>query len=372
MADILDDDPTVIQRILDHIDNNTTDLLDEVWREPVANYTSLERYQGELTRVMRRTATPFCPSAAIPEPGCYVARDAAQTPLVAVRGQDGVARVFFNACRHRGAKVVSDGVGQRASLSCRYHAWTYGLDGQLRGVPHEYGFPCLDKGEHGLVPVKTIERNGLVYVTQQGEAEPDTAIPDFFGPEWRLIDVTEDVINANWKVVIEGILEGYHIRSTHAETFYPRQFDNLTLIQPFGRNTRMTFPYRNIERFRHVPAAERKTSGVLSHVYHLFPNTAVSTFPTHHSLTVFEPLAIDRTLMVSYHLCDRKEGSEEFKAVQTGRDFVVAGVKEDGEVQASIQSGFKTPANDVLTFGLFEGGIMRFHKHVAAALSELG
>ncbi|MCF8509471.1 MAG: hypothetical protein K9G83_12080, partial [Hyphomonadaceae bacterium] len=73
MADTLDDDPAVIQRILDHIDNNTTDVLDEVWREPVANYTSPERYQGELTRVMRRTATPFCPSAAIPEPGCYVA-----------------------------------------------------------------------------------------------------------------------------------------------------------------------------------------------------------------------------------------------------------------------------------------------------------
>jgi hypothetical protein len=130
----------------------------------------------------------------------------------------------------------------------------------------------------------------------------------------------------------------------------------------------MTFPYRNIERFRNVPAAERRVSGVLSHVYHLFPNTAVSTFPTHQSLTIFEPLAIDRTLMVGYQLCDRKEGSEEFKAVQAGRDFVLAGVKEDGEVQASIQSGLKTPANDVLTFGLFEGGIMRFHKHVAAAL----
>lgn len=369
MTDALADEAAVIQRILDHIDNGTTDLLDEVWREPVANYISPERYADEL-KVMRRTATPFCPSAAIPEPGCYVARDAAQTPLVAVRGQDGVARVFLNVCRHRGAKVAPDGIGRKAALTCRYHAWTYGLDGGLRGVPHEYGFPCLDKGEHGLAPVKSTERNGLVYVTLEGEAEPDPAIPDFFGPEWRLLDVTEQVIKANWKVVVEGILEGYHIRSTHAETFYPRQFDNLTLIEPFGRNTRMTYPYRNIERFRNAPAAERKVSGVLTHVYHLFPNTAVSTFPTHHSLTIFDPVAIDRTRMIGYQLCNREEGSENFAAVKAGRDFVVDGVAEDNDVQETVQSGFVTRANDVLTFGRFEGGIMRFHKQLAAALGD--
>ncbi|MDT9110839.1 Rieske 2Fe-2S domain-containing protein, partial [Escherichia coli] len=90
-------------RILDHIDNETTDLGETCWREPVANYRSPARLDLELERVFRRTPTPFCPSAALLEPGSYVARDAAGVPLLAVRGVDGNVRVFRNACRHRGA-----------------------------------------------------------------------------------------------------------------------------------------------------------------------------------------------------------------------------------------------------------------------------
>ena len=112
MADFLDGDSSVIQRVLDHIDNNTTDLADEIWREPVANYTSPERYQAELTRVMRRTATPFCPSAAIPEPGCYVAREAAQTPLVAVRGQDGGEHVHQDENADHDSRLELHHVGE--------------------------------------------------------------------------------------------------------------------------------------------------------------------------------------------------------------------------------------------------------------------
>ena len=60
---------------------------------------------------------------------------------------------------------------------------------------------------------------------------------------------------ANWKIVVEGFLEGYHIRSTHRETFYPVQFDNLNVVETFGRNSRIAFPYRRINKLRDVPPA---------------------------------------------------------------------------------------------------------------------
>lgn len=370
MSTALADEPTVIARVLAHIDAETTDLGEGVWREPVANYLSPERFEGEL-RVMRRTPTPFCPSIALPEAGSYVARDAAMTPILAVRGQDGKVRAFRNACRHRGAQLMADGSGCKAALTCRYHAWTYSLDGALRGVPHEHGFPGLDKSRHGLVPVGCVELNGIVFVTQDGGATPDPdEIPDMFGPEWRLIGAGEQAIDTNWKVVTEGVLEGYHIRATHPETFYPRQYDNLTLVEPFGRrNTRVTFPYQAIERLRAAPREQQKTSGVLTHVYHLFPNASVATFPTHRSLTIFEPAGIDRTRTVSYTLVNRPDDDSQRTAIQKGRDFVTEGVNEDRDVQLAVQRGFATRANEVLTFGLFEGGIRRLHQHLAEALA---
>src|SRR3954468_11560059 len=90
------DDTAVVRRVFDHLDHGTTDLADDSWREPVANYHSPERLQREIEQVLRRYPTPFCPSAALIEPGSFIAREAAGTALVAVRGHDGVARVFRN------------------------------------------------------------------------------------------------------------------------------------------------------------------------------------------------------------------------------------------------------------------------------------
>src|SRR5262249_12859680 len=104
----LADDHTVIQRILDHIDNRTTDVCASSWRELVATYLSEERLAAEL-RVLRRFPVAFCPSASLPESGSYLARNAALTPILAVRGSDGRVRAFRNACRHRGTQVAEGG-----------------------------------------------------------------------------------------------------------------------------------------------------------------------------------------------------------------------------------------------------------------------
>ena len=365
MSTSLADDPTVIARLLDHIDRKTTDLSEEVWLEPVEHYLSPQRFEAEL-RVMRALPTPFCPSAALPEAGSYVARTAALTPILAVRGNDGEVRAFRNACRHRGAQLV-EGSGCNKAFTCRYHAWTYGRDGQLRGIPHEHGFPGLDRAEHGLVPIRTVERHGLVFVTQKGdgaEAAGENAMPDYFGRQWRMLSTVEQVFELNWKIFVDGLLEGYHIRSTHARTFYPRQYDNTNVVELFGRNTRVSYPYRVIEKLRHTPAEARRAAGVMTQLNHLFPNVSIATFPTHMTMAVVEPLAVDRTRLVTYFLSDRPDE----EAIRKARDFVTAGTAEDRDMGLAIQRGLASGANQAFTFGLFEGGSRHFHRNLAAAM----
>ena len=100
------DDSAVVERILGHIRNRTTDMGAKVWREPVDNYCSEKRFAAEL-KMLRRSTTPFCPSAALPEKGSYVAREAAGVPILVARGEDGKVRAFRNACRHRGMQVAT-------------------------------------------------------------------------------------------------------------------------------------------------------------------------------------------------------------------------------------------------------------------------
>jgi phenylpropionate dioxygenase-like ring-hydroxylating dioxygenase large terminal subunit len=371
MTTSLSDDPSVVQRILDHIDGQTTDLSEETWREPVANYRSEERFAAEMALVLRRHPAAFCPSAALPEAGSYVARDAAGTPILAVRGGDGEVRAFRNACRHRGTQLAA-GAGCEKAFVCRYHGWTYGLDGRLRHVPHEHGFPGLDKTTRGLVPVDTVERQGVVFVTQERPGPSLDQLPPLIPPGHRQVAFTEREMPVNWKILVESFLEGYHIRSTHAQTFYPVQFDNLNVVETFGRNNRVTFPYRAINKLRAVPPGERSAAGKLTYVYHLFPNVMVATFPgSVIIMAVLEPLAVDRTMFLTYVLADRGEpGGEASAAAQRGADLIAAGGAEDAAMSRAVQQGLASGANEFFEFGRFEGAIGHFHRTLHAALCD--
>jgi phenylpropionate dioxygenase-like ring-hydroxylating dioxygenase large terminal subunit len=371
---ILLDDQSVVQQILKHIDKQTTDLGEATWREPVEHYLSDQRFAAELAMI-RRHLTPFCPSAALPEIGSYLARDAAGTPILAVRGSDGVVQAFRNACRHRGTQLA-EGSGCEKAFVCRYHGWTYGLDGRLRHVPHKYGFPGLDQDTRGLAPIRTLEVQGLVFVSQRESYLADVCLddlPPLISSCHRLIRTNELEVEANWKILAEGFLEGYHIRPTHRDTFYPVQFDNLNVVETFGRNDRIAFPYRRINKLRNVPPMERTADGMLTYVYHLFPNVMVATFPTNITTFILEPLAIDRTLLVTYTLSDRRdEATETDVDFKRANDFVSAGAAEDRAVACAIQQGLKSGANDFFEFGRFESAIGHFHRSLDAALEETG
>ena len=371
------DDQSVAQRVLDHIANGTTDVGQEVWREPVVNYRSEQRLAAEIEQVLRRSPTPFCPSAALPEVGSYVAREAAGVPIVVVRGVDGEVRAFRNACRHRGMQVAS-GSGCTRAFVCRYHGWTYNLEGRLRHIPHEEGFPGFDKDTHPLVPVVATERLGLVFVTQDepapGDDDPLGGLTRLIEPDQRLFATAEREFEVNWKLLLEGFIEGYHIKSTHPESFLPYGFDNLNVIDRFGRNSRVTYPFQRIKKLTKVPARERRVEGLLTYVYQLFPNVLITVLSRHTNVVILEPLAIDRTRQITYTLTN--DGGDDPAALAEARrdaEFVgTTGAAEDRAVVEAIQRGLGSGANDAFTFGHFESAIVHFHRALTVALRQAG
>ena len=370
MAQLLTDHE-ITERVLAHIANRTTDVGDELWREPVENYRSHERFEAEMERVLRRTHAAFCPSDALPEVGSFVAREAAGRPIVAVRGQDGVARAFQNVCRHRGMRIASER-GCTKAFVCPYHGWTYELDGRLRHIPHAEGFPGLDKGSHGLAPLDTVERHGLVFVSQaKNAAEADLAgLPEIIGKGQKIYATSARETEANWKIVLEGFLEGYHIRATHPESFFPYGFDNLNVIEQIGPHSRVTFPFRRIEKLAALPPHERRVVGFVTFVYHIFPNALITVLSNHTNLLVLEPLSVDRTSVVSYSLTNRTGNlAEALEAAERDAHFTAIGANEDRAVVSAIQRGVASDANESFVFGRFESAIVHFHKTLDAALA---
>ena len=363
----------IFDRVFDHIDNGTTDLGTVQWHEPVEHYTSQSRYEQEIA-LLRQRPVVFCPSAAIPDAGSYISRTAAGTPLLVVRDNDLQVRAFINACRHRGMKVAS-GEGCTRTFSCPYHGWTYNLDGSLRGVPGEAAFPDLDKETSGLREVFAAEKGGLIYVQQEGEPRLetlDTAL-DFFEPSQSFFYKSDTVDEANWKLLTETLLEGYHIKSLHRESFYPFGLDNINVVESYGQNSRVIYPFKRIEKLRSVARDKRKIEGSATLVYHLFPNVSVSVLSKHTSVTVIEPLSPTRTQMFSYAIKHADQNGVEISDEDAMRDvdFVnQSGQEEDRAAARDIQETVTTSANSHLTFGYYEKAIVSFHQQLHNELRE--
>ena len=242
-------------------------------------------------------------------------------------------------------------------------------------MPHEHGFPGLDRGESGLVPVACEERLGLVFVTQApaaaGAASALEGLPTLIAPEQRMLASNVGEIGVNWKVYLEGFIEGYHIRATHPKSFYPYGYDNLNVVEHCGANSRVTYPFRRIQRLADVPPDARRVDGLLTYVYHLFPNALVTVLSHHTNLVVLEPVAVDRTRLVNYSLTNRGSDARDAAAAQRDVQFVnQTGGAEDLAIVLAIQRSIGSGANEFFTFGHFEAAITHFHKTLDAALAS--
>ena len=365
------DETALAERIFEHIDAGTTDLGDTVWREPVSHYLSQERFEAECA-LIRRYPTPLCPSAALPEQGSYLARMAAGNPIVVTRDSDGMVRAFINACRHRGMQVA-EGSGCAKALSCPYHGWTYGLDGSLKGIPGQSGFPELDRSEHGLKAVAAIERGGIIYVQQEGDIDPRrlTHALDYFAPNQPLFDQKVLTDSANWKLLYETLMEGYHIKSLHRESFYPFGYDNLNVVETFGPHSRVVYPFQRIEQLREVPPSDRSLTGLVTSVYMLFPNASISVLSKHTNLVILEPVSPTESQWVIYSLINTASDGKPFELEDAKRDAAFvndSGQEEDRAAAAAIQRTLASGANSHLTFGHFEKAIVHFHQRLAEYL----
>lgn len=374
------DDRDIVRRIFAHIDAGTTDE-GEAWREPVQNYLDPRRFADELD-MLRSFPSVYLPSAALPKAGGHVERVSFGVPLFAVRGRDGRARVFRNSCRHRGMALV-EGPGCAQALVCRYHGWTYRLDGALSHVPHAEAFPGLDMSTRGLVEVESREVDGLIVIgplqaPRRGAGAAMAALTD--GSPWRdkllpaqrLVVVRPTVRAMNWKVLVEQFLEGYHIRTTHKDTFYPIQYDDLNVVETFGPNTRITFPYKNIERLRERPESTWTVGHRVTYVYHLFPNVMVATFPNQVLVITIDPIDVDHTTvtiyaMVTPEVLDR--AATDPATSEGARNLLNDGGIEDNEMSEGVQRGLRAGANEFVEFGTHESAIGRFHANLDERLA---
>lgn len=351
-------------------------------RVPVARYTDEAMAQDER-RLLHRHPQPVAAGASLATPGAWLSLTYIGVPLLLVRQENGQVQAFLNVCRHRGARVVPEGSGSEArAFVCPYHAWTYKPDGALRGVPESFGFPCLKQEESGLRRLATVERAGVVWVLLDAalaDSDPGAALGALMDNLESLAGLRTPVafaprsyvVEANWKLLVDGSFEAYHFKVAHRETIAHMFMNNMQIVDEFALNRRL---YLVKSKFpQDQPAADGfdpRRYGNLT--YFFFPNTTILVQPDHAQLSSLEPLGPTRTRVHELTLIPEAPASEK---AQAHWDANVAlyrrTLAEDYALAESIQAGLASGANDALSFGTFEYSAPRFHAQLHAQLAAL-
>ena len=206
-----------------------------VTRIPFRLFSDPEIYALEQQRIFRGPVWHFlCLEIDVAKPGDYRTTFVGETPVVVTRDQDGDVHAMVNRCAHKGALVCLKERGNQQTMSCIYHAWTYDLQGKLKGVAFRNGLrgkggmPAdFDPGEHRLEPLRVEVYCGLVFGTFSPATEP---LAEFLGEmtrrhiernlgrPLRLLGFHSQVIHNNWKLYAENLRDSYHATLLH--TFY--------------------------------------------------------------------------------------------------------------------------------------------------------
>ena len=192
---------------------------------PKSVYTSAEFATLEQTHIFARDWLCVGRADALQSPGDYLTTEISGEPVIVLRDREGQLRGLSNVCRHRMSTLL-EGRGHVRAITCPYHAWTYNLDGSLRGAPAMTLNESFCKDAIALPQIRVENWLGWIMVTLNPDA-PSPSVPlagvadlvGYLGMETYTETFREEFRWAtNWKVLAENFMESYHLPACHAGT----------------------------------------------------------------------------------------------------------------------------------------------------------
>jgi len=368
---------TLARRALARYRERGTDQADTPMPLPVSAYLDTERYAHEIEHCFKRLPMAIALSLELEGTSTYRAMKILDTPVLVVRGRDGVARAFLNVCRHRGAQVVPDGTGTGLQFSCPYHAWVYDDRGALASMYGESTFGALERSERGLRELTCTEAAGLIWVclTPGIAFDIDDWLCDF-RIELETLDLENwhlhaerDIPGPGWKVVWDGYLEAYHHNSLHQDTVGKFTIGNLVVHDTYGPHQRITFGRKSLKDLMDQPEEKWAPDEHIRLIHSVFPNLSISGVLGDHCLVsiLFPGPGPDTTVTRQYVLAAQEPKTEEQIAATEGfSNIVLRAVRdEDYAMGFTIQRGLASGANETFLFGRNEPGLQHYHRMVA-------
>ncbi|MFJ9535745.1 aromatic ring-hydroxylating dioxygenase subunit alpha [Streptomyces sp. NPDC101225] len=331
------------------------------------HYTDPAVAAAETERIFARSWQLVCHESDLPGPGARLAATAAGREVLVVRTEDGTLTAHLNVCRHRGTRLVTAPEPSGKAIRCPYHGWTYKLDGRLVGAPEARRIPCLDKPRLGLHPVNVESFLGFVFVNLDLEATPlaescaglAEAVGHYAGP--GLVPVGRHRIHdlaggeeqpANWKVIVDNYLEGYHVPVAHPSLMRLLDYqaytadvrENYVLFEsPLRDKPSSNWTERLYQRLATpMPGLTEADRRVWRYAV-IYPNTLIDFYPDHVLAWTALPTAQDRAATPAAFYTRHGESVRTRLARRLNIHIGWGTNDEDVELVKRVQDGLTTP-----------------------------
>lgn len=339
--------------------------------------------EREKERIFGRTWQLVARGDELARVGDFVPVSMLEEPIVITRGLDGELRGFYNVCRHRAGQVALSR-GNRKSLQCRYHGWTYGLDGCLRAAPEMDGTEGFRKEDFGLLPIRVQAWGPFIFANLDADAAPlldvmgaipaEVARAGYEVTDMRLVERREYIIECNWKVYVDNYLEGYHLPIAHPSLFREVDYDAYR-VETFRYYSKQHAPIRELKPGeelgrdrRYMRSADGENDALY---YWLFPNTMFNIYQDNMSSNVILPLSNDRTLTIFEWFFAEPGTGAGWESMQQTIAFSDEIQQEDIVLCEQVQRGLRSRAYDTGRFSAKrENGVYHFQSLVQEFLGE--
>ncbi|MBN8618781.1 MAG: Rieske 2Fe-2S domain-containing protein [Anaerolineae bacterium] len=357
-----------------------TDDLAKAETMPASWYTDPRMLELEKERIFYKTWQPIGRVDLVRRPGDFFTCEVVGQPLVISRGLDNKLRAFYNVCMHR-AGPVALGQGNRKSLQCKYHGWTYDLQGKLMNAPEFEGVENWEKKEICLAPVLVEEWGPWVFVNLDLNAVP---MENTYGPiqseilskgfdlsKMSLIERRDYIIDCNWKVYVDNYLEGYHLPIAHPGLFRELDYDQYR-VDTFRYYSSQYAPIRPVEngevRDRRYVRTEAEAEALY---YWIFPNVMLNVYLDNTSINIILPIDHEKTLTIFEWYFQQPGTGEGWDSMQQIIAFSDQIQQEDIEICENVQKGLKSNAYNQGRFSVKrENGVHHFQTLVHEFLTR--
>lgn len=368
---------SIVNRLLKHLDEGTTDLAESVFIEDPLCFSSQEQHNAEVKWFLKDILHPVAMSCELPKPGSFFTTEIMNIPILLTRDKNGKAHAFLNACLHRGAALKVEQCGSAGRLSCPYHGWSYNLDGSLFSIPAVNLFgDCDAKIGEKLTLLPIVEAAGILHIGLTPDTpkvfEAQKGLLDILAPlefeKWELFDRRSWWTGKyNWKLGVGTFMETYHIQYLHPNTVTSYLHGGVVAVDNWGACSRMSIPALTIDHLRSLPEDQWNPADHLTIMFHHYPSTTITLQGYMISVVQMFPGGTPDTCQVQHSIYTPHKVTDEneiaFRTVfKDMLNYVLD--SEDFMICETISKSSNAKALKKLYFGRNEPNLQIFHKAI--------